>query len=621
MTRARTWAYWTIPSLLCLVVYWPGLMAWFQQDDFAWLELGRMIRGPADLPTALFAPLAQGTIRPLSERAFFLLFRALFGVDALPFRICVFLTQFANLVLLSAIARRLTGSRLAGFLAPVLWVASSALAVSMAWNSAYNQILCAFFLLLAFYCLLRYIDTGRRLFLAGQWAAFLLGLGALEIAAVYPAIACLYTALNARKHLRKTLPLFAGSAAYAVVHYFAAPWESTSPEYVLHFGPSLAATLWTYWRSALGWGEIGRYFAAVPAWIGVAGTAILTAAILGSAVWAALKRCWTLVFGLSCFLLLLAPVLPLREHVSEYYLTAPVAGLALAGAAAVALARGRTWRIVAFSLAGLYAVCGAVEARLGAYSVAERSWRVRTVALGALRARRMYPGRVIVLTGVDSQLFWTGIVFNPFRVLGISDVYLDPESVTRIAPQPGLGKVSDFVIPGGTLRRALEENRAVIYAVEPKRLRGVTLPYLVKARERWEAEEPSRVDVGNKSSAGQLGSMWYPIENGNRWMPKVATVRLRAPRSADEKLYVSGWCPPQQTERGRMWVNFSVDGKALPQVVSLRRAGMFQLALRLPPIRAGAKTVEIGIEAERTFRVPPDQRDLALVFGAFEIRK
>jgi hypothetical protein len=313
--------------------------------------------------------------------------------------------------------------------------------------------------------------------------------------------------------------------------------------------------------------------------------------------------------------------LPLRDHVSEYYLTAPAAGLALAGAAAAALARGRAWSTVAFSLVGFYAVCGAVEARLGTFSVAERSWRVRTVALGALRARRMYPGRVVVLTGVDSQLFWTGIVFNPFRVLGISDIYLDPESVTRIPPRPGLGKVSDFVIPGGSLRRALEENRAVIYAVEPTRLRGITLPYLVKARERWEAEEPSRVDVGNKSSAGQLGPMWYPIEHGNRWMPKIATVRLRAPRSADEKLYVSGWCPPQQTERGPMWINFSVDGKALPQVVSLRRAGMFQFALRLPPVRVGAKTVEIGIEAERTFRVPPDQRDLALVFGTFEIRK
>lgn len=621
MKNARTLAYWTVPSLLCLAVYWPGLQAWFQQDDFAWLALGRSIHGPDGGLAALFAPLAQGTIRPLSERAFFLVFHALFGADALPFRAWVFLTQFANLVLLSAIARRVTGSRLAGFLAPVLWVVNSGLAVSLAWTSAYNQILCAFFLLLAFYCLLRYIETGRRRFLAAQWAAFVLGFGALEVMAVYPVIACTYTWLCARQHLRKTLPLVAGSVAYAAVHYFAAPYESTDPAYLLHFGPSLVGTLWTYWQSALGWGELSRYFGAVPTWVEAAGTALLTAGILGSTVWAVYRRRWIPLFGLGWFLLLLAPVLPLRDHVSSYYLALPVAGLALAGASAVAMARGRFWTVVACTLAGLYAVCGAVEARLGSQAVAERSWRVRTVALGALRARRMYPGRVIVLTGVDSQLFWTGIVANPFRVLGISDVYLDPESAARIPPQPALGKVSDFVIPGGVLRKALEEGRAVVYAVEPGRLRGITLPYLIKARERWKEEEPSRVDVGNPSSAGQLGPMWYPIEHGNRWMPKMATVRLRVPQSADEKLYVSGWCPPEQMQKGPLWINVAVDGRAVPQAAVLRRAGVFQLALRLPPGRTATTAVEVAIEVERTFRAPADQRDLGLVFGTFEIRK
>jgi len=41
-------------------------------------------------------PFAQGTIRPWSERAFFMGFYTLFGLDALPFRICVFLVQIAT---------------------------------------------------------------------------------------------------------------------------------------------------------------------------------------------------------------------------------------------------------------------------------------------------------------------------------------------------------------------------------------------------------------------------------------------------------------------------------------------------------------------------------------------
>jgi hypothetical protein len=67
-------------------------------------------------------------------------FYKLFGMNALPFRAFVFLTQFANLILICAIVRRLTRSDLAGFLAPVLWMVNSSLSVAISWNSAYNQI-------------------------------------------------------------------------------------------------------------------------------------------------------------------------------------------------------------------------------------------------------------------------------------------------------------------------------------------------------------------------------------------------------------------------------------------------------------------------------------------------
>jgi hypothetical protein len=80
--------------------------------------------------------LAQGTIRPLTERLFYMGFYKLFGMNALPFRAFVFLTQFANLILICAIVRRLTRSDLAGFLAPVLWMVNSSLSVAISWNSA-----------------------------------------------------------------------------------------------------------------------------------------------------------------------------------------------------------------------------------------------------------------------------------------------------------------------------------------------------------------------------------------------------------------------------------------------------------------------------------------------------
>jgi len=67
----------------------------------------------------------------------------------------------------------------------------------MTWSAVYNQVLCGLFLLLAFYFLLRYIETDRALFNLAQWIVFLLGFGALEINVMYPALAASYTLLCA----------------------------------------------------------------------------------------------------------------------------------------------------------------------------------------------------------------------------------------------------------------------------------------------------------------------------------------------------------------------------------------------------------------------------------------
>ena len=186
-TVARRALPYAAPSLLCLLLYWPSLTAWFRADDFAWLGTGLRVNNFHDLLAALFSPQAQGTIRPLSERAFFMGGFALFGLNALPFKIVVFATQFAALALMVWIGGRLTARPAAGVCAAVLWIANSSLILPLGWTSAYNQVLCGFFLLLAFHFLLRFVDSGRRRYEIAQWAAFLLGFGALELNLVYPA--------------------------------------------------------------------------------------------------------------------------------------------------------------------------------------------------------------------------------------------------------------------------------------------------------------------------------------------------------------------------------------------------------------------------------------------------
>src|SRR5262249_51572078 len=156
----------------------------------------------SDFWRAMFEPQAQGTIRPWSERAFFMGLYTVFGLNALPFRICVFLTQILNLTLIRSVGQRVTGSPAAGFWAAMLWTANTALLSVMTWSSVYNQALCAFFLLLAFYFLLRYIETGEKRFNRAQWGVFLLGFGALELNVVYPALAAAYTFFCARQRFR-----------------------------------------------------------------------------------------------------------------------------------------------------------------------------------------------------------------------------------------------------------------------------------------------------------------------------------------------------------------------------------------------------------------------------------
>jgi hypothetical protein len=189
MNPAWRRASWAVPSLFCLIFYWYGLKCWFRQDDFAWLSLTTQVHSWNDFWRAMFTPFAQGTIRPWSERAFFMGFYTLFGLEALPFRICVFVTQIANLILIRSVARRVTGSPIAGFWAAMLWITNTALITVMTWSSVYNQALCGFFLLLAFYFLLRYVETGQERFNRAQWIVFLLGFGALELNVVYPALA------------------------------------------------------------------------------------------------------------------------------------------------------------------------------------------------------------------------------------------------------------------------------------------------------------------------------------------------------------------------------------------------------------------------------------------------
>ncbi len=266
MSRSSATLWWLLPIAFLVIFYRDALSTWFVADDFAWLSLLRLLHERHDLLHELFAPMAQGTIRPWSERGFFMLLESLFGLDALPFRLIVFATAAADVALISWITLRATGSRVAGFIAPLLWTVNTALVRPITWDSSYNELMCPLFLLGALSLFIRYLDTCQRKYWWWQLVVFSLGFGALEINIVYPALAAAWLLFaqtlepkptlqsrdrkGAVSRLTTILPQTAISTLYFLLHHHIAPIPTTGP-YALFFDRSVLKNLALYWTWSL----------------------------------------------------------------------------------------------------------------------------------------------------------------------------------------------------------------------------------------------------------------------------------------------------------------------------------------------------------------------------------
>ena len=608
-----------MPCIFCLVLYWPGLLAWFQQDDFVWLNLPNQAHGWDGLLRTLFQPnAAQGSWRPLSERAFFLVFGVVFGPDPLPYRIWVFLTQFANLALVACITTRLTRSRAAGFWAAILWVANSKLATVMCWSSTYNLVLCGFFLLLALHLFLRYIETASRRYYIWTWVVFLAGFLAMETNVIFPLLAASYTLACARRHFRLTLPFFAASAAYAILHFIL--WPNHAPAYVLHIDRAMPATLWTYWQGTFEPSDLA-YLSRSHRIVSGAAMAASTAALLAFTVYQAARRRWLATVLLAWYVIALAPVLPLRDHVTDYYLTLPAMCLAMLAGYALSWAwqAGTLWKALAVAIVAGFLVQSLPAARRRAEWYRSRSEAQEALVMGVAAAHQLHPGKAILLDGVDDSLFSQCISQRPFLFLRIPDVYLAPGAEDRIAPHPEWGGVSKFVMPVDETSRGLDRDEIVVYRLGKGPLRNITHQYVVPEGPA-RAEGPLRVDVADQMAADRLGPEWYGLESGIRWMPRIASLRMPAPRTPGQKLYVTAVCPAAQLEKGPLQMTLTVDGIRLPSVKFTQANVETTFAFDLPPGMEVNGEINITVEVDRTVRVGADQRDLGLAFGRFEIR-
>jgi hypothetical protein len=617
MSVVRRAAIWLLPPAILIVLYRHGLQTWFLQDDFAWLQLAAGVWNGDSIWKALFTPMAQGTVRPLSERAFFIVLYGLFGLDAVPFRILVFAVQAANLALIGWIARKLTGSGLAAVAAPVFWACGSCLYVVMTWNSAFNQALCAFCLLAAFAFLLRWTsETGARRARDEwlEWIAYLAGFAALEITVVYPLLAAAYAAVFAPRSLPRVLWRFAPAAVFTAVHLAFVP-KVLAGSYRMRFDFSMAGSLWTYWQWALGPSQLAMV-ARLPAWLPVAVTALLTAAALGFAAARWLGSDRLPGYFLFWFVITLAPVLPLKDHVSDYYLTIPSIGLALLGAHAVALARRSAPlpAALACAAAAAYLVFSIPSAAMNTRATFRQSKRVKATVLGVAYAHQLRPSAVLALSGVDTGLFWDCVRDRGFELAGASQVYI-PESEASSIQVPH-DVLDAYVVPGEALERGIEKGRVQVYDVRGERLKNVTAMFRIHTSG---SKPPRRIDVGNPLLDYTLLDGWYSLEKGFRWMRGRAGVRLGGPDAARQRIRVSGRCPEALVQKGSLAVRLAVDGAPAGEAV-IRAPGAFELEFVPPAIALGRERTDVTIDMDRTFRPPSSARDLGLVLGVIEVR-
>jgi hypothetical protein len=606
--KPAEYLYYLAPMLFCLAVHWMAIKTWFAVDDFAWLGLHLELHPNLhDWLDVLFGPRAQGTIRTLSERVFFLVFTSIFGLNALPFRLWMFLTQFVDIVLLMAIARRLTGSRWAALIAAFLWSANAGLAGALSWTSAYNETCCAFFLLAAFYCLLRFIETGERKFWILQWTAFLLAFGALELIVTYPALAALYTWLFARRYFRRTLWLFIPSALFTAFHFLYVP-PAQDAAYRMRFDAGMLTILWKYFAFAAA-ASRPEVLDWRPVWLGVS----LALAIAAGVAFALIRNTRLALFCVGWFVIVLLPVLPLTNHFTEYYLTMPALGLAILGGWILV-----TYPRIAATVGVLYLAVSITDVHVAGKYNYERARRMKKLVLGLEENRETWEGKVVLLSGVDNDTFWSGFYDDPFRLLGLREIYLTPGSEKAIQPHPEWGGIDRFLV---TVDSVVDlGDRLVVFAVHPNGIEDVTSQYRVVALSQYAASHRDKVDVGRMIYAKRLGPGWYVADRGYRWMGKSASVELSGPGSPGKQLFVSGFCPAVVLEHGPVELAVRIDGRLLGSVPVDHPGQNFEFQFPLPAEAIGQETIHVSVEVSRTIKIPPDERDLGLIFGTFTIK-
>jgi len=354
-------------------------------------------------------------------------------------------------------------------------------------------------------------------------------------------------------------------------------------------------TVWTYWAWALGPVRLAT-FGWTPPGLTVALTALITVGAAALVVWSVLRGEYAGLFGLAWFAIVLAPYLVLPDHKMDYYLAVPSIGLAMAGAWAVNRARqcGAVWQIaVALPLVAYLGTCLPASASIARWTH-DRAETVEALALGVKEIHESKPGSVILLDGIDTDLFWAGIADLPFRAMEIPGVYLAPGSETAIQAPGDL--LSKYVLPEAVARRVLDAGGAVAYRFDGQTLHNATAWFRERADSIWREEAPHFVNMGDPVFGAYLGTGWQEAARGYRPMSGAAAFIIGAPRSAAECLYIGVF----RTTPFRMSVR--VNGAEYAAELMRKDSDLSEFRVTLPPESTAWKQMDVALSSGEPLR-------------------
>ncbi len=246
----------------------------------------------------------------------------------------------------------------------------------------------------------------------------------------------------------------------------------------MHWDASIFSTFWTYWKWALGPPRLSL-IGVLASFYRSAATVLLMTGLLGFLAFRLWQRRRIVLFFPAWFVITLAPLLPLRDHISDYYLILPFLGLAMWGGWAVVSGwnSGFPGRAAASALLAIYLAVSLPVARATTVSFYTRSQHFHTLLDGIVGLGQSQPQKTILLSGVDSDLFWSCLYHRPLRLYGITDVSILPERAGIPISSRQADETKPYFIGASDEIEALKANRAIVVDVSGREANDITEAY------------------------------------------------------------------------------------------------------------------------------------------------